>query len=138
MKLQFIFGPALLIVGCWCLYVWQGNDAKRLLSGFEYSTMQRENKELDQREAAAAEAKAEGAPAPPAEKAESFVSQREELKTKWDAVQVKRRSAYLIAGGSATGLGALLLLWGFASAGRSAHARKERAHRRENTHHHTE
>jgi hypothetical protein len=138
MKCQFIFGPVLLAIGCWCLYVGLTNKTNLLLSVYEYDAMQREYRELDkweQRELAKA---LEGAEGKNSSKAQYFEESREELDEKWGAARKNRRKTYLIGGGCSAGVGALMVLAGCIAAGRAVHKRKERAHQRESTHHHHE
>jgi hypothetical protein len=138
MKCQLIFGPVLLAIGCWCLYVGLRNDTTLLLSPYELEAMEREYKDIDTWEEREMTKSAEGSEAKNSSKAQYFEESRKELDEKWGAARKKRRNTYLIGGGGSAGVGALMVLFGCIAAGRAAHKRKERAHERESTHHHHE
>ena len=79
MKCQFVFGPVLLAIGCWCLYVGLTNDTELLLTPYEYEAMEREYKDLDTWEQREMAKSPEGNAAKDSSKAQYFEESRKEL-----------------------------------------------------------
>jgi hypothetical protein len=138
MKCQFIFGPVLLAIGCWCLYVGLTNKTNLLLTPYEYDAMQREYKDLDRWEQREMAKSPDGADGMSNSTVTYFEESRRELDDKWGTARRSRRKTYLIGGGCSAGVGVVMVLLGCFAAGRAAHKRKERARERELTHHHHE